>query len=67
MYQDPNLVRQRYASVNLNDRERTLLDALVYHSGQPRSVLLREMLLKEAYDRLGVGRLYNANLARGAQ
>lgn len=67
MYQDPNLVRQRYASVNLNDRERALVDAFVYHSGHPKSVLLREMILREAYQRLGVDRLYNANLAQRAQ
>lgn len=67
MYQDPNLVRQRYASINLNDRERTLIDALVYHSGQPKSVLLREMIIEEAYQRLGLSRLYNPNIARDAQ
>ncbi|WP_046079978.1 hypothetical protein [Halomonas sp. HG01] len=67
MYQDPNLVRQRYASLNLNERERALVDAFVYHSGWPKSVLLREMIIKEAYQSLGIDRLYSSNLAQRAQ
>ena len=54
MYQDPKRVRTRYAALNLDQYEAQLIDALVDYTGIERASLLRQLVLKEALETLGV-------------
>ncbi len=54
MYQDPKRVRRPYGRINLDQYEAKLLDALVDYTGVERGVLLREMVMKEAVEVLGM-------------
>lgn len=54
MYGDPKRVRQRYGSINLDAYEKRLVDALVDYTGIERGALLRQLVLKEAMETLGV-------------
>ncbi|CAD5270223.1 MULTISPECIES: hypothetical protein [Halomonadaceae] len=57
MYQDPKRVRTRYAALNLDQYEAQLIDALVDYTGIERASLLRQLVLKEALETLGVADL----------
>ncbi|MGO2242261.1 MAG: hypothetical protein ACTH5D_10940 [Halomonas sp.] len=57
MYQDPKRVRSRYAALNLDQYEAQLIDALVDYTGIERASLLRQLVLKEALETLGVADL----------
>lgn len=57
MYQDPKRVRSRYAALNLDQYEAQLIDALVEYTGIDRASLLRQLVLKEALETLGVADL----------
>lgn len=58
MYQDPKRVRRPYARINLDEYERRLVDALVDYTGEERATLLRQLILKEALETLGVADLH---------
>ena len=57
MYQDPKRVRTCYAALNLDQYEAQLIDALVDYTGIERASLLRQLVLKEALETLGVADL----------
>nr|WP_290693747.1 hypothetical protein [Halomonas sp. UBA3074] len=57
MYQDPKRVRTRYSALNLDQYEAQLIDALVDYTGIERASLLRQLVLKEALETLGVADL----------
>lgn len=47
MYQDPKRVRRNRVSINLDDYEDALVQALVNYTGHDRGVLIREMLIAQ--------------------
>ncbi|WP_237673668.1 hypothetical protein [Vreelandella profundi] len=55
MHQDTRLIRTRYAAVNLDAYEAKLIDALADYTGMSKATLLRQLILKEALETLGVG------------
>ena len=57
MYQDPKRVRSRYGAINLDEYERRLIDALVDDTGIDKAVLLRQLVMKEALETLGIADL----------
>ncbi|MCZ0930321.1 hypothetical protein LPL18_011560 [Halomonas sp. CUBES01] len=66
MYQDPKRVRSRYAALNLDQYEARLIDALVDYTGIDRASLLRQLVLKEALETLGVADLSVSNVPEQA-
>lgn len=54
MYQDPKRIRSRYGSLNLDQYESRLIDALIDYTGIDKAVLLRQLVLKEALETLGL-------------
>ncbi|MCP1304323.1 MULTISPECIES: hypothetical protein [unclassified Halomonas] len=66
MYQDPKRVRTRYAALNLDQYEAQLIDALVDYTGIERASLLRQLVLKEALETLGVADLSLSTLPQQA-
>lgn len=48
MYQDPRLIRQHRFSVNLDEQEAKLINALVDYTGCQKSTLLRQLIMSEA-------------------
>ncbi len=48
MYQDSNRIRGRRVSINLDEYEARLIDALVDYTGCQHSTLLRQLALAEA-------------------
>lgn len=66
MYQDPKRVRSRYAALNLDQYEAQLIDALVDYTGIDRASLLRQLVLKEALETLGVADLSVSNVPQQA-
>lgn len=57
MYQDPKRVRSRYGAINLDQYESRLIDALVDYTGIDKAVLLRQLVMKEALETLGIANL----------
>lgn len=57
MYQDPKRVRSRYAALNLDQYEARLIDALVDYTGIDKAALLRQLVMKEALETLGIADL----------
>lgn len=57
MYPDPKRVRSRYAALNLDQYEAQLIDALVAYTGIDKAALLRQLVIKEALETLGVADL----------
>lgn len=47
MYQDPKRVRRTRVSINLDDYEAALVQALVDYTGHDRASLIRHMLLAQ--------------------
>ncbi|SDK70296.1 hypothetical protein [Billgrantia gudaonensis] len=66
MYQDPKRVRTRYGSINLDEYEARLIDALSDYTGIERASLLRQLVLKEALETLGLSDLDTPSVARSA-
>lgn len=62
MYQDPKRVRRPYARINLDEYEARLIDAMVDYTGIERAVLLRQLVLKEALETLGLHDLHVAKM-----
>lgn len=60
MYTDPSQIRGHVIKLSLNDSEAALIDALVNITGQQKAVLLREILLDQAKQTLGVGMNFQA-------
>tara|TARA_R110002012_G_scaffold321621_2_gene550160 strand:- start:3754 stop:3951 length:198 start_codon:yes stop_codon:yes gene_type:complete len=65
MHQDTRRIRSRYAAVNLDDYEAKLIDALVDYTGMSKATLLRQLILKEALDTLGVGDIVSVGQRAG--
>ena len=66
MYQDPKRVRARYGAINLDEYEARLIDALVDYTGIDKAALLRQLVLKEALETLGVADLDFRNVPQRA-
>lgn len=62
MYQDPKRVRKPYARINLDDYEAALIDALVNYTGGERAATLRQLLIKEAVETLGIDDLHESTM-----
>jgi|GEM_PF-887844 len=54
MYADPNRVREPYARLRLDRYEAKLIDSLVEYTGLSRAELVRQLVLNEAMDVLGL-------------
>lgn len=54
MYQDPKRIRRRYGSINLDEYEARLVDALVEYTGVERATLLRQLVMREAVETVGL-------------
>jgi len=52
MYADPKRVRKHRATLNLDDYEQRLIDALVAYTGLSQAELLRRLAMSEARDLL---------------
>ncbi|MDP2127224.1 MAG: hypothetical protein Q8K97_07580 [Pseudohongiella sp.] len=48
MYQDPKRIRQNRVSINLDDYEAALIQALVDYTGTERATLIRDMVVAQA-------------------
>lgn len=66
MHQDVRRIRSRYAAVNLDDYEAKLIDALVDYTGMSKATLLRQLILKEALETLGVSDILTPSLGQRA-
>ena len=66
MHQDVRRIRSRYAAVNLDDYEAKLIDALVDYTGMSKATLLRQLILKEALETLGVSDIVNGSVDQRA-
>ncbi|GEN25413.1 hypothetical protein HCU01_33620 [Halomonas cupida] len=67
MHQDTRRIRQRYAAINLDEYEAKVIDALVDYTGISKATLLRQLVLKEALETLGVSDIITPNVAQRAQ
>lgn len=67
MHQDTRRIRTRYAGINLDQYEARVIDALVDYTGMSRATLLRQLVLKEALETLGLGDLHVPSIANRAQ
>lgn len=63
MHQDTRRIRSRYAAINLDEYEAKVIDALVDYTGMSKATLLRQLVLKEALETLGVGDLVERTMA----
>ncbi|MFI8749055.1 ribbon-helix-helix protein, CopG family [Vreelandella lionensis] len=54
MYQDPKRVRSHKATVYLDDYELAIIQAHADYNGVPKAEIMRQMLMKEARDVLGI-------------
>ena len=50
MHQDPKRIRKHRATLNLDDYEQALIDALVNYTGLDQAALLRILAMREAKD-----------------
>lgn len=66
MHQDSRRNRHRYAAINLDDYEAKLIDALVDYTGLSKATLLRQLVLKEALDTLGVSDIVESSVGQRA-
>lgn len=48
MYPDPKRIRKNRVSINLDDYEAALIQALVDYTGTDRAALVRQMLIAQA-------------------
>lgn len=61
MYQDPKRVRQHKFTVYLDDYEAAIIQAHANYSGQSRAETMRQMMLREAQEALGIEPLPTTN------
>ena len=54
MYQDTRRLRSNRIGINLDEFEDNLIDALVAYTGIEKATLLRQMVMREALEMLGV-------------
>lgn len=54
MYADPQLIRDNFVKISLNDLEDDLIQAWVNYSGQQKAAFIREKLLEQARLDLGI-------------
>lgn len=54
MYSDPQLIRDNYVKISLNDLEDDLIQAWVNYSGQQKAAFIRDKLLEQARLDLGI-------------
>ncbi|MBB3185742.1 MULTISPECIES: hypothetical protein [Halomonas] len=54
MYQDPKRIRSNKATVYLDQYESDVITALANYLGVPKAEVMRQMLMKEARDVLGI-------------
>lgn len=54
MYPDPKRIRQNRLTIRLDDYEHELLQALANYQGEQLATLLREMVMREARQVLGL-------------
>ncbi|MGE6581946.1 hypothetical protein ACQKD0_13165 [Vreelandella aquamarina] len=66
MHQDSRRIRHRYAAINLDDYEAKLIDALVDYTGLSKATLLRQLVLKEALETLGVSDIVESSVGQRA-
>lgn len=66
MHQDSRRIRHRYAAINLDDYEAKLIDALVDYTGLSKATLLRQLVLKEALETLGVSDIVGSSVGQRA-
>jgi hypothetical protein len=52
MYQDSKRIRKNRATLNLDDYEQALIDALVNYTGLDQAILLRQLAMQEARELL---------------
>ncbi|WP_313552399.1 hypothetical protein [Pseudomonas sp.] len=52
MYQDSKRIRKNRATMNLDDYEQALIDALVNYTGLDQATLLRQLAMQEARELL---------------
>ncbi|MCC5811341.1 MAG: hypothetical protein JJU06_13305 [Ectothiorhodospiraceae bacterium] len=64
MYQDPKRIRRRYGAINLDEYEARLIDALVDYTGIERATLLRQLVIKEALEALGIADFHGGSIAQ---
>ena len=67
MHQDTRRIRSRYAAINLDEYEAKVIDALVDYTGIYKATLLRQLVLKEALETLGVSDILTPNVAHRTQ
>ncbi len=67
MHQDSRRIRSRYAAINLDEYEAKVIDALVDYTGISKATLLRQLVLKEALETLGLGDFHAPNVTQRAQ
>ncbi|MGP9500246.1 hypothetical protein [Halomonas sp. AOP43-D1-4] len=66
MHQDTRRIRHRYAAINLDEYEAKVIDALVDYTGMSKATLLRQLVLKEALETLGVSDIVNTSVGQRA-
>ena len=54
MYQDPKRVRTNKATVYLDEYESDVITALANYLGIPKAEVMRQMMMKEAQETLGL-------------
>lgn len=66
MKQDVKQLKSRYGSVNLDQYETAVIDALVDYTGMEKGTLLRGLLMKASLDMLGVSSLAEFDCIMGS-
>lgn len=67
MYQDPQLIRDNYVKISLNDLEDDLIQAWVNYTGKQKAAFIREKLLEQARLDLGIDPAANHAVNEGLQ
>ncbi len=54
MYQDPNRIRQKFATVYLDQYEADVITSMANYLGVSKAELVRQLVMKEAQETLGI-------------
>ena len=54
MYSDPTKIRSHTIKIRLNDEEHRLIDAYINYTGEQKAALLREIILQQALETIGI-------------
>jgi len=54
MYSDPTKIRTHVVKIRLSDEECRLVDAFVDYTGEQKAALLRELILQQVHDSIGL-------------